>query len=89
MRQSSFAAAGNIALMDSAAAVPVQTLAFSADGRTVSFTPVQALRSSATYTLIVRGGQDGPRDEAADCAARFACDHVHDGRRCAAGHRPG
>ncbi len=66
MRSSTFTATPVILLMDGPTPVPLAPLTFSPDSSAVTLRPAQALRSSAAYTLIVRGGQDGPRDEAAD-----------------------
>lgn len=65
MRSSSFSAA-NIALMDGASSVALAPLTFSSDGRTVTIRPLQPLRSNVPHSLVIRGGQDGPRDEGAD-----------------------
>jgi hypothetical protein len=56
----------NVSLMDGAASVALQSPTFSNGNRTVTVRPAQPLRSHAVHTLTVRGGQDGPRDEAAD-----------------------
>lgn len=39
------------------------TIGISADRTVVTFTPSQALQSSAIYTLTVKGAPDGPRDD--------------------------
>ncbi len=68
MRPSTFraSAGGNVLLLDGAAPVQLQTPVFSNGNRTITVRAAQALRSGALYTLTIRGGQDGPRDEAAD-----------------------
>jgi hypothetical protein len=55
-------ASANIGLMDGTVAVSVAAPVLSPDGRTVTIAPVLPLRSGARYTVIVKGGQDGPKD---------------------------
>ena len=68
MRITSFSASGggNVLLLDGATPVQLQAAVFSNGNRTITIRPAQALRSNARYTLTIRGGQDGPRDDAAD-----------------------
>jgi hypothetical protein len=68
MRPGSFSTSGipNVALLDGTTPVQLQSLTFSNSNRSVTIRPQAALRSTGSYTLTIRGGQDGPRDEAAD-----------------------
>jgi hypothetical protein len=68
MRPGSFSIAGigNVALLDGTTPVPLQSLTFSNENRSVTVRPQAPLRSTGSYTLAIRGGQDGPRDDAAD-----------------------
>jgi hypothetical protein len=66
MQPATFSPGQNISLLDGTTNIPLQALAFSADNRSVTLRPVQPLRSSALYSLILRGAPNGPRDQGAD-----------------------
>ena len=65
MAPGSFAAGQNVRLLDGTTNVTLQPLVFSNGNRTVTLRPAQALRSSAQYSVTLRGAPDGPRDEGA------------------------
>jgi hypothetical protein len=68
MQPGSFTPSGNsnVLLLDGATPVQLQQLTFSNANRSVTIRPQAPLRSTGSYTLTIRGGQDGPRDEAAN-----------------------